>query len=80
MDEERDPGPGVHSDEINPDCPFGLLCHKCSLGCTQFEVPAGHPGPIDVEWVVAAAGLRQKREHQAGDGVFLNSGQLAGDC
>lgn len=80
MDEERDPGPGVHSDEINPDCPFGLLSHKCSLGCTQFEVPAGDPGPTDVQWVVAAAGLRQKREHQARDGVFLKSGQLAGDC
>ena len=79
MDEERDPVPGVHSDEMDPDCPFGFLCHKSSLGCTEFEVPAGHPGPIDVQWVVAATGLRQKREHRARDGVFLRSGLLAGD-
>lgn len=42
VDEERDPVTGVHSDEINPDCPLGLLCHKSSLGSTELEVPAGH--------------------------------------
>lgn len=29
-------------DEINPDCPLGLSCHK--NGGTELEVPVGHPG------------------------------------
>lgn len=43
-----DPGTKVHADgrpdEINPDCPWGLLGHKFSWGCTELEELAGHSG------------------------------------
>ena len=55
-------------------CVTSPLWGVLNLRCLQGE----HPGPIDVQWVVAATGLRQKREHQARDGVFLKSGLLAG--
>ena len=55
-------------------CVTSPLWGVLNLRCLQ-----GIQDPIDVQWVVAATGLRQKREHQARDGVFLKSGLLAGD-
>lgn len=44
VNEERDPGTDGRPDEIKPGCLLGLPCHKFSLGCTELEVHAEHPG------------------------------------
>lgn len=46
MDEERDPVPGVPSDEIDPDCPLDFCVTSPFWGILNLEVSAGHPGPI----------------------------------